>query len=630
MVAPHALDNRWPHRGGRLGDASIRCNGLAFPLHDHHYDLDTGISRHDPLNPSERVMRCEGLRGAVRAEPAASRAGIPSLVSCPLGINDQPTPGSTVSPAYGTSTATYLLIPACWPTGPVLASRSQRANALSTSKSVRSKRSTTVIAPGWVYGSRVRRKTKIVATLGPAVDSEDQIRALIEAGLNVARFNFSHGDHDSHRRRFAWVREVAEDLDLPVATLQDIQGPKMRVGTFPEGQVHLEPDSMVDLIPGEGLGSVDRVHIAHLDSVVLEPGAPVLLSDGIITLECVEVGTAGCRARVVEGGELLDHRGAAFPGSQNAAPVVTEKDKKDLAFGQELGFDLVAASFISSAADIREIRSHIATTAIIAKIESARGYRNLDDILTAADGAMVARGDLGVELSLEHVPRAQSDILARTNAAGKLSITATEMLESMVTNPRPTRAEVSDVYLSVLEDTDAVMLSAETAIGAYPVRAVMAMDVICREAESSPDFGKAPEASSLTDRAPFASAVAQAAVDTSNRLGLDSIVAFTETGSTARLLSKYRPHADIYAYTTHDSTYRRMALYGGVTPLPSPPHESTDSMLSFVETDLQKRGIAQGADAVVMVAGTPPNIRATTNLMKLHRIGATTAGNPEH
>ncbi len=476
----------------------------------------------------------------------------------------------------------------------------------------------------------MRRKTKIVATLGPAVDSEDQIRALIEAGLNVARFNFSHGDHDSHRRRFAWVREVAEDLDLPVATLQDIQGPKMRVGTFPEGQVHLEPDSMVDLIPGEGLGSVDRVHVAHLDSVDLEPGAPVLLSDGLITLECVEVGTAGCRARVVEGGALLDHRGAAFPGSHIAAPVVTEKDKKDLAFGQELGFDLVAASFISSAADIREIRSHIATTAIIAKIESERGYRNLDDILTAADGAMVARGDLGVELSLEHVPRAQSDILNRTNAAGKLSITATEMLESMVTNPRPTRAEVSDVYLSVLEDTDAVMLSAETAIGAYPVRAVVAMDIICREAESSPEFGKAPEASSLADRAPFASAVAQAAVDTSNRLGLDSIVAFTETGSTARLLSKYRPHADVYAYTTHDSTYRRMALYGGVTPLPSPPHESTDSMLSFAETDLQERGIAQGADAVVMVAGTPPNIRATTNLMKLHRIGATTAGNPEH
>ena len=481
-----------------------------------------------------------------------------------------------------------------------------------------------------VYRAGVRRKTKIVATLGPAVDSEDQIRALIEAGLNVARFNFSHGDHESHRRRFAWVRRVADDLDLPIATLQDIQGPKIRVGTFPEGQIQLEPDSLIDLVPGEGIGDAERVHVAYLDSVDLQPGAPVLLSDGMITLECVEVGAAGATARVVDGGKLHDHRGVAFPGSSHVAPVVTDKDIEDLAFGQELGFDLVAASFISSAEDIRQIRPHIGSTPVIAKIETAAGYANLDDVLTAVDGVMVARGDLGVELSLESVPRAQSEILDKTNAAGKQSITATEMLESMIHNPRPTRAEVTDVYRSVLEDTDAVMLSAETAIGEHPEAAVHAMDIICREAESSPDFGRAPEASSLADRAPFASAVAQAAVDTANRLGLDSIVAFTETGSTARLLSKYRPHADVYAYPAHDETYRRMALYGGVTPLPSPPHGSTDSMRTFLEKDLQERGIAQEADAVVMVAGTPPNIRARTNLMKLHRIGATTTGNPEH
>ena len=481
-----------------------------------------------------------------------------------------------------------------------------------------------------VYGGQVRRKTKIVATLGPAVDSEDRVRALIDAGLNVARFNFSHGDHDSHRKRFAWVREVADDLDLPIATLQDIQGPKIRVGTFPEGQIHLEDDATVTLVPGEGEGDAGRLHVAYLDSVELEPGAHVLLADGILALEVLKVGPDGAEARVVQGGELLDHNGAAFPGSTNTAPIVTEKDALDLEFGQELGFDYVAASFISSAEDIRDIRSYVGQAPIIAKIESAAGYGNLDDILTAADGVMVARGDLGVELRLETIPRVQSDILERANAAGRTSITATEMLQSMITNPRPTRAEVTDVYRSVLEDTDAVMLSAETAIGEYPVQAVRAMDIVCREAESSPDFGRAPEASSLADRAPFASAVAQAAVDTSNRLGLDSIIAFTETGSTARLLSKYRPRADIYVYTAHDATYRRMALYGGVTPLPSPPHESTDSMLTFLEKDLQERGIAQRADAVVMVAGTPPNIRATTNLMKLHRIGATTTGNPEH
>ena len=183
-----------------------------------------------------------------------------------------------------------------------------------------------------------------MATLGPAVDSEDRVRALIEAGLNVARFNFSHGDHDSHRKRFAWVRDVADDLDLPIATLQDIQGPKIRVGTFPEGQIQLEPDSLIDLVPGEGVGDAQRVHVAYLDSVDLQPGAPVLLSDGMITLECVEVGDTGAKARVVEGGPLHDHRGVAFPGSENGAPVVTDKDIEDLAFGQELGFDLVAAS----------------------------------------------------------------------------------------------------------------------------------------------------------------------------------------------------------------------------------------------------------------------------------------------
>lgn len=484
--------------------------------------------------------------------------------------------------------------------------------------------------PLWGYRDRMRRKTKIVATLGPAVDSEQGIRELIEAGLNVARFNFSHGDHEGHRRRFTWVKETADELGLPIATLQDIQGPKIRVGTFPGGRVELETNSTVSLVAGEGEGDAETLHVAYLDSVDLEPGARILCSDGVIALEVVAVGSRGTEARVIQGGELLDHKGAAFPGSSTTAPIITSKDEEDLRFGQELGFDFVAASFISSAEDIKTIRPHVGETPIIAKIESALGYRNLDDILTVADGVMVARGDLGVELSLESIPRAQSEILAKTNRAGRISITATEMLESMVSSPRPTRAEVTDVYRSVLEDTDAVMLSAETAIGAYPARAVMAMDVICREAEASPDFGRDPGASNLADRAPFASAVAQASVDTSNRLELDTIVAFTETGSTARLLSKYRPHADVYAYTTHDGTYRRMALYGGITPLPSRAHHSTDDMLSFTEEDLMERGIVTQGEAVIMVAGTPPNIRATTNLMKLHRVGATTSGLPDH
>jgi len=476
----------------------------------------------------------------------------------------------------------------------------------------------------------VTRKTKIVATLGPAVDSLDDVRAMVEAGMNVARFNFSHGTNDEHRQRHEWVREASEEVGIPVGTMQDIQGPKIRVGVFPGGSVVLEPGSEVSFVPGEGEGDASRICIAYLEYVDLQPGSSVLLSDGMIRLEVLGVGGSSVQGRVIGGGVLCDHKGAAFPGSDTGVPVITEKDVADLAFGSDLGFDLIAASFVSSGADIREIRKYVGYVPVIAKIESTIGYRNLADILTEADGAMVARGDLGVELNLESVPRAQTEILARTNAAGKITITATEMLESMIGNPRPTRAEVTDVYRSVLDGTDAVMLSAESAIGDYPVEAVKAMDVISREAERSPEFVTAPHAAMLLDRAPYASAVAQAAVETANRLEIDTIVAFTESGTTARLLSKHRPRADVYAFTPHESTYRLMTLFGCITPLKSPPQESTDEMLWFAERYLLEHGIVQTGDTTVMVAGTPPNLRASTNLMKVHRVGSMTGGVPLH
>jgi len=476
----------------------------------------------------------------------------------------------------------------------------------------------------------MRRKTKIVATLGPAIDSLADVRRMIEAGMNVARFNFSHGTPDEHRQRHEWVRAASDDLGIPVATMQDIQGPKIRVGVFPGGSVVLESGTEVTIVPGEGEGDASHVCVAYLEYVDLVPGSKVLLSDGMIILEVLSSDGVEACARVVGGGILRDHKGAAFPGSDTRVPVITDKDVADLAFGRELGFDLVAASFISSGADIREIRKYIGYTPIIAKIESTVGYRNLGDILTEADGAMVARGDLGVELNLESVPRAQTEILAQTNAAGKIVITATEMLESMITNPRPTRAEVTDVYRSVLDGTDAVMLSAESAIGAYPVAAVAAMDVICREAEMSPEFVSAPHAKMLRDSSPYASVVAQAAVETANRLGIDTIVAFTESGTTARLLSKHRPRADVYAFTPHESTLRVMTLLGCVTPLKSPPHDSTDDMLTFAEEYMIEHGIVELGDTTVMVAGIPPNLRASTNLMKVHRVGGVTGGVPLH
>lgn len=468
----------------------------------------------------------------------------------------------------------------------------------------------------------MRRKTKIIATLGPATESEDTIAKLIERGMNVARLNFSHGTQEDQSARFDVVRRVASDMDRPIAIMQDIQGPKIRVGKFPGGHVDLVEGSEVTLIPGKGMGDAEHICVAYLDQVEMNVGGTILLSDGLITLEALKVSASEIRARVLGGGVLRDHKGAAFPGARTSIPVVTPKDVNDLEFGAKLGVDAVAASFVTKGADLRSVREVSGPVSLIAKIETAVGYMNLDDILDECTGAMVARGDLGVELSIQSVPRAQSEILRRTNAAGKVSITATEMLESMIHNPRPTRAEVTDVYRSVLDGTDVVMLSAETAIGEYPTRCVKLMSDILMEAEASPDFGRAQGLSSISEGAAFASATAEASVDTADRLGLSTIVAFTESGTTARLLSKYRPQADIYAFTPNETTYREMAMLGGVTPMMLERVTTTDEMIASAEQELVRRHIAADGDGVVMVAGIPPNQSSSTNLMKLHVVGS--------
>lgn len=468
----------------------------------------------------------------------------------------------------------------------------------------------------------MRRKTKIVATLGPATESPDVVVKLIERGMNVARFNFSHGSHADHARRFEIVRQCASDVDTPIAIMQDIQGPKIRVGEFPGGAVDLVAGSTVRLHEGEGVGDAENINIAYLECVEMSVGGTVYLADGLIELEATAVDDQGVTATVIQAGELLDHKGASFPGAQVSMPAVTDKDAEDLEFGLTLGFDLIAASFVNSGSDIRSVREIVGKLPVIAKIETAVGYLNLDDILDEADGAMVARGDLGVELSIESVPRAQYEIIHRANAAGKISITATEMLESMISSPRPTRAEVSDVYRSVLDGTDAVMLSAETAIGEFPTRAVKLMASICAEAERSTSYGRAKDISNLPEGAAFASATAEASVDTADRLGLDTIVAFTESGTTARLLSKYRSKADVYAFTPLDCTYRQMAIYGGVRPMLIDRVHSTDEMIAAAETELLRRGLVDKGDGLVMVAGVPPNQSASTNLMKLHEVGS--------
>jgi pyruvate kinase len=474
------------------------------------------------------------------------------------------------------------------------------------------------------------RKTKIIATLGPAVASLDGVLELIEAGMNVARLNFSHGSHDEHRQFHGWVRQASEKLDIPVAILQDIQGPRIRVGSFPGGSIVLEDGAEVVLTPGHGEGTAREIQVENLDAAALSEGSTILMSDGLIDLEVLapDRGVVDCRVR--EGGTLRDHKGVAFPGIDVDVPAVTDKDRADLELGSELGVDYVAASFVNSAASVRQVKRLVEGVPVIAKIESIVGYGNLPEIVEESAGVMVARGDLGVELSFESVPRAQKQIISHANSKATLSITATEMLESMTASPRPTRAEVTDVSSAVLDGTDAVMLSAETAVGNYPARTVAAMSRICVEAEASPRYTRGEEIHFLESAARFASATAQACVDAADNLDLAAIVAFTESGSTARLISKYRPNTDIYAYTPLEDTYRRMALYSGVTPLRFARVESTDEMVNYAERNLLDPGIVKPGDSVVMAAGIPPNRAAATNLMKLHLVGSAVDGIPSH
>lgn len=468
-----------------------------------------------------------------------------------------------------------------------------------------------------------RRKTKIVATLGPASADRQVIRRMIEAGMDVARLNFSHGDFETHRQTTEWVREAAEATGRAVAVLQDIQGPKIRLGKFPGGTLEIDGGRRLKVRPGTGVAQEGEIRIDYrhlIEDLVI--GQEILLVDGQVRLRVTRKLQKALEVEVLQGGLVGDRQGAAFPRAKLRVRAVTDKDRSDLDFGRSLGVDYVAASFVSSAADIETVMELTeADTPVVAKIELAAAYENLSEILAAAHGAMVARGDLGVEMELERLPSVQSQILERTNRSGDVSITATEMLESMTQAWRPTRAEVTDVSSAVLAGTDAVMLSGETAIGAHPVRVIEMMDRICRAAEGEPRHQSRPSVDFLESEAPVPSATTRAAVEAADALGSSTIVAFTESGSTARLLSKYRPRARILAFTPEQRTYRRMALYWGVEPRTFERFDSTDDMLLMAERRLLTEGIVKDGEIVLMVAGIPPNQQSSTNFMKLHQIG---------
>ena len=472
------------------------------------------------------------------------------------------------------------------------------------------------------------RHTKIIATMGPAVATAEKVDAMVAAGMDVARLNFSHGDHDLHGRFADWVRQAASNHNRPVALLQDIQGPKLRVGTFRDGGIDLVAGSEVRLISGDHSADSSEIPVGY-DALIedVAVGDRVVLADGMVTLDIVGVDGDALVASVVLGGELSDHKGCAFPDSELSVATITPKDEVDLEFGLSIGFDYIAASFVRTGDDVERVRSLAGDVPIIAKIELAQAYENLDSILESAEGVMVARGDLGVQLPLQRLPLIQNDILKRTNAAGRISITATEMLESMIHSPRPTRAEVTDVANAVFGGTDAVMLSGETAVGEFPIKAIEAMAVICLATEEGTLSVRGDHPVPFVGEGDnVASAVAQAATEIAVNVGAKMIVAFTESGNTARLISKYRPEGAISAFTPNPVTERRMALYWGVVPHPLERKTYTDEEISAAAKTLESSGQVREGDRLVMVAGVPPGRKASTNLVKVHEVGEDSGG----
>mgnify|MGYP000019106287 CR=1 FL=1 len=469
------------------------------------------------------------------------------------------------------------------------------------------------------------RRTKIVATVGPATGDPDRIRALVEAGVDVMRFNFSHGTWEEHRRRIEAVRRASAELGRPVAVLQDLQGPKIRVGALVDHRpVVLEEGREVVITADSEGGTAQRLPTTYPELVrEVHAGDRILLADGELELSVTAVGPGEVRARVVRGGVLEEHKGINVPGVALRAPALTEKDVEDLRFGLEVGVDFVALSFVRRAEDVvraRKLMEQLGRVVpIIAKLEKAEAVDHLEEIMEVSDGVMVARGDLGVELAPERVPTLQKHIIRRANELGIPVITATQMLESMVDHPRPTRAEASDVANAILDGTDAVMLSGETAVGKYPVEAVRMMDRIAVEVEATSPQLYQP-ARQHDRRLGIAEAVAAAACRLSHDLRAKAIVVITRSGRTAQLVSKNRPAEPVVALTEEDSVARSLCLWWGVHPVVTEFREDTDAMLVQAEEELLRRKLVEPGDVLVVTGSAPIIARGRTNFVKVHRV----------
>lgn len=474
------------------------------------------------------------------------------------------------------------------------------------------------------------RKTKIVCTIGPASENLHVLKGLIRNGMNVARLNFSHGTHPEHAERIRMIRQAAEEEKKTVGILLDTKGPEIRTGDLKVESIQLEKGQSFILTTDEIEGDQERVSITYKDlPKELEVGTTILIDDGLIELTVEEITSYDIHCQVKNGGILKSKKGVNIPGVKINLPGITQKDAEDILFGIEHEVDFIAASFVRKQEDILQIRKileeHQSKALIIAKIENQEGIENLDSILKVADGIMIARGDMGVEIPVEEVPIVQKEIIRKCNQLGKMVITATQMLDSMQRNPRPTRAEASDVANAILDGTDAIMLSGETAAGKYPIESLQMMNSIASRIESVLNYDELYQQRTKEIGQSITDSISQAVVSTAQNLDCQAIITPTESGYTARMVSKYRPKVPIIAVTPNQWVLRQLSLMWGVYPILGTPATSTDEMFQASISSVLDSKIVKQGDLVILTAGVPVGESGNTNLMKVHVMGGVLA-----
>ena len=470
------------------------------------------------------------------------------------------------------------------------------------------------------------RKTKIICTLGPSTDQEGVLRELVANGMNVARFNFSHGSHEEHLGRFEKLKAIREELGKPVAALLDTKGPEIRLKDFKNGTEMLEAGQTFTLTTREVEGTKEICSITYKDLPQdVQPGGTIMLDDGLIKLQIVTVNDTDIVCKVLNSGKIKNKKGVNVPGVHLSMPYMSQRDRDDIIFGAQQGFDFIAASFVRTAQDVYDIRNLLneydSDIRIIAKIENREGVNNIDSILAAADAVMVARGDLGVEIDFTELPGIQKNIIERSFSFGKPIVTATQMLDSMIVNPRPTRAEISDVANAIYDGTSAIMLSGETAAGAYPVEALKTMSAIAERTEQEGFHLRGRTMDSNPGKISVSDATAHAACLTARDVNAAAIVTVSESGTTARLLSKYRPQQPIIACVMREQVQRQLSLSWGITPLMMSLAHSTDELIEMSTALAKENGYLHNGELAVVTAGVPVGVSGTTNMIKIHMVG---------